>query len=313
MLLTHAGALWGFVHVPAEEPVGSSGLLYHYLFSWAINSPLISAILAAAFVFVQALLVNNLADEFRLLNERSWLPAAFFVLVSSFLPEFLYLSPPLVAATFIPVAVRRVLLLYKAKKGTTLLFDAGFWILTAALFYPPAALLPIGILIGINVVRAFGFRDQVVYVSGTIVAFALAFMFFFWRDQGGLFLGQQLHDWLGLYPFRPDQQVYMLLKDGVLAVLFLWVVLNFGVYYSRTLIQTQKSISVLYWVLFFVLLGALFQPNISYNHFLLAMPAVGIFFSMSISSLRNRMMAEVFHLALLAMLVLTQYFQYILS
>jgi hypothetical protein len=57
-----------------------------------------SALLAVLFVTVQAVMVNSIADQFRLMDSRSWLPGVAFALITALLPAFLYLSAALVSS-----------------------------------------------------------------------------------------------------------------------------------------------------------------------------------------------------------------------
>src|ERR1700679_2893673 len=62
----------------------------HYSFSSGLN-----IFLAALVVFVQAILLNYLVNNFNLLGKPTFLPALMFVTVSSLFTPFLVLSPPL--------------------------------------------------------------------------------------------------------------------------------------------------------------------------------------------------------------------------
>ncbi len=115
-------------------------------------------------VMLQALMVNWLVDEFRLMSDRNWFPGLFYVLVTSILPEFLFISAPLVAATFVPISLRKVFKSYKSMQATPLVFDAALWMSVAALFYPPALMLLLAAYSGIMVMRSFQVREQLVFL-----------------------------------------------------------------------------------------------------------------------------------------------------
>ncbi|MEO6759329.1 MAG: hypothetical protein ABIO24_07730, partial [Saprospiraceae bacterium] len=87
--LLHASALLGYGH-PVPGTGAEGGVLYRDWFSWVEGREQISAIAAVVLVLLQALLVNNLADQFRLLGDRNWLPGLFYVLAASCLPDFLF-------------------------------------------------------------------------------------------------------------------------------------------------------------------------------------------------------------------------------
>jgi hypothetical protein len=99
----------------------------------------------------------------------------------------------------------------------------------------------------------------------------------------------------------------MIQKAGLLAGLFIIVMLSYGMYMSRKLILTQKCVSVLYWFFFVGGLTILLQEKPNPAHFILIMPAMGIFLAMSFSSFRRTSMAELFHLALLGFILFIQF------
>ena len=73
VVLTHLSALLGIAQpAPADHPDG--GVLYRAWFEWMKAYPFWSVVGAAILVYIQALVVNILADEFRLLSDRTWLP-----------------------------------------------------------------------------------------------------------------------------------------------------------------------------------------------------------------------------------------------
>ncbi len=306
--LTHGAAFFGLTPMTTGEAGAEGGLLYQALFGWAASSPLFSAIAAAVLVFLQALIINNLADEFRLLGERNWLPGMFYALVAASLPDFLWLTAPLVAATFIPMALRRIFRAYKVPNATALVFDAAFWTAVASLFYPPAVFLLLAAFVGVNIMRSFSVREQVVFLTGVMTPGFLTWLAFFWFDRGSTFLAVQFDNLFGFYHFSPDITLIRILKGVFVLVLLAIVALNYGAYFRRKLIQAQKCISVLYW--FLVVAGAaiLLQNDPLPAHLALLMPVIGIFLAMSFADIKNRFIAEIFHFALLGFVLFIQFF-----
>lgn len=304
--LTHLASLLGFVE-PQETIVARSGVLYQSWFGWASAHSFYSAAGAAILVFIQSLFVNNLADEFRILNERSWLPGLFYALVTACLPDFLFLSPPLVAATFIPVVLKRIFKTYKQPNATALIFDAAFWTLVASLFYPPALFLLVSAYAGIIVMRAFKLREQLVMSSGIFVPLFLAWLWYFWTDRGGEFWSVQFGSLIQKYRFESALNTRILLESIMMGVLFLIVLLSYGTYSFRKLNQIQKYVSVLYWFLFAAGLMVLVQSDPPPVHLLMLMPSMGIFLSMTFSAFRNKLIAELLHFVLLGYILFIQF------
>lgn len=310
VVLTHLSALLPNATLAAgKDPVGA-GVLYLMWFGWLKEHSHWSAAIAAGFVFVQALQVNMLADEFRLLSDRNWLPGVFYALAAACMPEFLYLSPPLIAATFLPMVLGRIFKAYNQPKATALVFDAAFWTTVAALFYPPAFLLLIPVFFGFNIIRSYSFREQVVSSTGVITALFLAWLWYFWTDRGWDFWQIQFSGLFGVHRFDGFEMNLQTGLHWALPVLFCFVILlSYGTYMFRKLIQTQKYISVLYWFWFAGGLIFLVQSQPHPAHFILLAAPTGIFLALTFSAFRKRSLAEIFHLVLLGFVLFIQFFR----
>lgn len=305
-VLTHVAVLLGYVQTSARE-MALGGALYRSLFWWANASPFWSSLTALVLVYIQALLLNRLADEFRLMPDRSWLPGLFYILVSASLPELLFLSPPLVAITFLPLALRCIFRCYKQAEVSYLVFDAALWCTLGSLFYPPVFFLLFAGFAGIIIMRSFKLKEQVVYLAGILTPFFLAWLWYFWHDNGIGFWRGQLSGYSGFYHFGPNWNLKTIFEIGLLVVLGLILLLSFRVYYHKKLIQAQKCISVLYWFLVIGALTILLQGDLRTTHLMVLMPTVGLFLSMTIAAFRNWRMAELLHFALLCFILLIQF------
>lgn len=305
--LLHLPAMLGWVHVSANLDGAWGGVLYLPLFGWALQNEFFSAITVAAIIYGQAILVNNLADEFRITGDRNWLPGALYALAASSLADFWFLSPPVVAATFIPLALRRTFRVYKKPAATVLIFDAGLWGAVGSLFYPPAIWILIVLFAGINSLRSFKLREQLVCLTGVITPLFLAWTGCFWFDRGGDFWPIQFGQLFNWIHFDIQMEGQAMLKIGLWAAFILSILFSYGIYYYKKLIQLQKYISILYWLLFLVALTAAFRPQLRAEHFFLAMSSMGIFLAMSITAIRRPLLAELIHLAAILGIFLIQF------
>ncbi|MBV6439874.1 MAG: hypothetical protein EPGJADBJ_01529 [Saprospiraceae bacterium] len=303
VVLTHLTALLGRAQPVGNEGV-EAGVLYRAWFFWLEKEVFWSAAGAAILVYVQALLVNALADEFRLLGERSWLPGLFYALAVACLPEFLFLSPPLVAATFVPLVLRRIFKAYNQPKATALVFDAAFWTTVAALFYPPALYLLIAVFFGLGIMRSYTFRERIVSLTGVATVLFLGWLWYFWADKGLDFWHIQFGRMGGIYQFDKDMFDQKTSLEWIIPVLlFFTIVLSYGTYIFRKLIQTQKCISVLYWFWFVAGLSFLLLAQAWPAHFMLMAAPTGVFLALSFSAFKKNFWAEILHLAVLGLVL----------
>jgi len=308
VLLTRAGALSGYCPNEPDE-MGMGGLLYDFVPAWLLQNSQYSAIAAAILVFIQALSLNIIADGHRLLPERSWIPGVSYALVSAMLPNFLFLSPPLLAASFVLPALSRFLKLYKVAHATKALFDTGFWLATGTLFYPALLFLILPFWIGINLLRSFNLREQLVFLSGGFVSMFLGWLGYFWYGMGDRFVARQFWEIWGFYHFNTQTVgLYDILKAAVVCVIPLLITLAAGAFPAKKSIQLQKYISFFYWMVAVGGLSIFFQPNLNDAHLLMLAAPAAIFLSMTLTGIRNKIVAEILHLLLLCGALFLQFF-----
>jgi hypothetical protein len=303
VVLLRIVAFQGWLPVSSVE-LSAGGVLYEKWFGGIGSDSIWSVILAGVFVFGQAVVVNYVADESRLMNNRDWLPGLFYVVVASVIPDFWFLSPPLVAASVLPLVLRRVFQTYRTPQANLFIFDAALWLVLGSLFYPPLIWLLVAGFAGITILRSFRFREQVVYLTGALVPLFLSWLGWFWFDAGGFFGQKQAGQLLDIYHFAPTFSTAKLLKIGVLCFLFFIVLINYGAYQHKKLIQIQKNIAALYW---FMIIGALvvvLQENPGMDHFMITAMPLAIMLAMTFQQVRNRFVAELLFLALLGTMAL---------
>lgn len=305
--LLHLAALLG--HIQQPPPMADAGLVYQGLFAWAQESSFWSAVAATVLVFIQALIVNGLADKFRLMEGRNWLPGMAYALTASALPDFQFLSPPLVAATLVAFCIRKIYETYKSPKSAVLVFDITFWIAVGSLFYPKAILLVPALFICIGVMRSWNFRDQIAFISGVFVPLFLAWIWYFWHDLGSEFREQQLGKLFELFRFDIAFGAEMILKGSFLVFLLLFFVVNFSAFSRSKSMHAQKCTEVLYWILFTGAAIALMRPEWRWEAFALMTPPAAIFLAMTYQNMRSRF-AEMLHLILVGFVVMLQFYHF---
>jgi len=302
----HFGALFGFLQPASVEPL-QRGLLFQDWFGWAQEQPFYSALLAALLVSIQAIMVNKLADEFRLMSDRNWFPGLFYALVASLLPEFLFVTAPLVAATFVLLSIWSIYAAFQKPNVTGAIFDAGLWIAVAGLFYPPAIFLLVAAFFGLGIVRVFQFRERMVLLSGVFVPNFLAWVWYFWADEGAAFRDAQ---WGNLFQFNQFDAVWnevLILKTALISTLSLIFIYGLGALNNRKGIQSQKFVGVLYWFLVLGASTALFARQWLWEHLLLTAAAMGLLLAMTFQEFRSRFWAEMLHFLLLCFVLFIQF------
>ncbi len=306
IVVLRLSALLGWVS-PLEGDNVSGGWFYYWLLGHFDAMPRISAQVAAALVFVQALLVNRLVGKYRMMEERTWLPALSYGLAASCIPDFLFLSPALVVTTFILLGLQQLFSVYRRPLAFSAVFDAAVWFTVATLFYPPAVWFLLAGFLSFFILRSFSLREQIVYAVGILAILIIVHTGLFWYDLLDDFWAIQLaRSFSWPHPSIP-QEPRLRLSVGIVGGLLLVAALGFNVYYHRRTIQVKKYNDVLYWFFLAGTLSAFFRLGSTLDGFLLCMPSASIFLGYLFQSSRRNPLIEFFHLALFISVLVLQF------
>jgi len=304
-------ALMGWIQVDAPEPDGG-GVLYTLLPEVLRRPGVLSAWVSAALVLVQAVLVNRLVDQLRVLPERNWFPGVLYGLAASCTADLQFLSPALVAATLIPVLFPMLTGLYNKLEVTTPSFDLGFWVAVGSLIYPSFFWMIIAVLMSIRIWRSYALSERVILFTGVVVAYFLAFTGFFWYDKGNWFWETQWSGWRNGWGFTWPNSTDQWVGQGLLVFLLLFVVVNIQAFYRKRLIQEQKFVSTLLWFWAMALLTFVANPVWPQAHWALAAFSMAVLTALRLQEIRNFTLAEALHVLMLVLLYISLFSEHLI-
>lgn len=292
----------GFLHT---EPLSAS--LFSFLKNLSQNQVLLSTFLSALLSFVQAILVNNIVNSNKMTARKNYAAGAVFIVFSSFFTSNLFMTPALLSLTFVLLAIGRLFSLVKKEKANGDIFDLGFFISIAALFYFPSIALVLFAYIGLAIVRSFNYREWLIVLTGFTAPLFVVFVFYFWNDITPSLLpdlmNQPGRDWLVLPVFTVSDKLMMsALAFCTIAGLFFLP----GSLHS-SLIQLRKFANILVVFTVFVLLAALLQQTVRLSHGILLAFPLSLFTSMMLLKIKRSWVAEVIYLILILLVLAGQY------
>ena len=308
--LLYLPALAGWTSRPVIEPV-SGGYLYALL-PEVIKSPgEFAGIAAFLLALTQSILVYDLAGRYRLVEPRNWLPSLAFILTAASLQDFGYLAAPLLAGSLLPLILGKLFGMYKKADVIATVYDIGFLLGLSALIYPPVLLFTIPALLGMRSLRSLSMHERLLVFAGIATPWFLLWTWAFWNDQTAEFWRYNLGAFSLSGTIRPPQDLHGWIQLGFTALLAVVVLSSLGGYYFKKLIQTQKFFSILFWFLFSGI-AIQFLFNASYlPAFNLLTLFLGILIGHSLGAIRNALLAEFLHLAMLATVLILQYYSFI--
>src|SRR5690606_10131059 len=131
--------------------------------------PQANVFLAGLIVFVQAMLFNRIINLFNILGKPTFLPALIYVLLTSVLTPFLFLSPPLLCNFFILFILYKILQSSKNHDLMGTMFDLGMVAAIGTIFYFPFVLFVLTLWIALVLFRVFNWREWVAVIIGYLL------------------------------------------------------------------------------------------------------------------------------------------------
>lgn len=168
--------LWG--QVP-DQPLG--GPLFDLLYAF-LNSPFLLIISGLTINLLGAFLINHLYNAHNYAERVSYFPALIYFLFASSQISWMFLNPVLISNIFVLLALRRMLTMYRVQEITSMIYDAGVFLATGALFFPLLAVVFPLLWISLIQLRTFNLREWIVPLIGLLTPTAFTVGVFWWFD-----------------------------------------------------------------------------------------------------------------------------------
>jgi hypothetical protein len=306
MLLGYAALLrisWFWLDIPALE--ATPGIGNSWLAPWLNANPIVHYILPLLLLFFQAILANSIVFTHRLATTVNLFPGVFIILTGSFLPEFLPYSGYLVANLFLLLSLRSLLITFRASSAADSIFNAGVYIGLAALFVPAYLCFIPAVSITLTMLKSGKFRDQFILLLGTLTPIYLLGIYYYWTDSFAVFWNIQ---WTNAFSMPQTFDWSALLSPDMLImpILLIFVIFNQRKYLTKTKMDVQIKISILYWILLGSGFSAIWIMPWQLQLWQIIIPIVGILLSFNFTKAKKSV-AESWHLILLLLLFMLHF------
>ena len=287
-----------FSHLPIG--ISSSGYLSigGSLSSFAFGNPLLSRIIACIFLSFQAFLIVRLNVMYMLIQQKTYLPALFFISITSFYLPLMNFSGYIFSSFFFTLILMLLFSVYKKEPNSYRFFEAGLIIGIGSLFYPRLIyFLPFIWIISV-VLRPFYWREWVFPVIGLILPYLFIITYLYITNGKIIYVFRTLWAELTFISFSFKLEWNYLVIVGY--ILFLIIVASI---YMLQVFQFRKIYIRNYYLSFFWLFAISLIIFFFLSHFdtgilyVLALPVAFIlsnYFKTSRQSLGNRIIFAVF-------------------
>lgn len=248
--------------------------LYHWLIKGITpaggSNALLCSLLSFVLLYTQALMINYLINEYRLIAKPTFLPAMAYLLITSLLPEWNYLSSTLVSATLIIWSLIKLFRLYNMAAAQAQIYNIGLLTGISSYIYFPSACFIICIILGLVILKPFRLNEVVLFLLGCLTPyyFVAAYLFLTGRLSFPAFFPH-----ISVQVPKVGNSIWLAVSTVFLAVPFLAGGYFIQAHLPKMLIQVRKAWSI---VLLYLLLS-FFIPFVNTtslfsNWILLAMP-----------------------------------------
>jgi hypothetical protein len=149
--------------------------LYKFITDIIPAQSLMARLFTFALVVIQGFLLVRLNTRFIFINNRTYLPVLFFILITTAIPDLQRLNPVIFSGFFLVLALEKIFDSYGNNELAYDYFIAAFYLSIGALFYPFLIFFMFTIWISLALLRPFRWREWLF----TLIGFALPVFFVF--------------------------------------------------------------------------------------------------------------------------------------
>lgn len=317
LLLLFVGALlWLEVYLDTE-PVfylhaSYAGPLYDYLQAFLEQHQKISWGVAFLFLYLQAVLLNQIVTDQGILDKYSFLTSLIYVMLMSSFKGLLYMHPVLFANFFILIAVGKIFRTYDQEVVLVEVFNVGMLISIAGLFYFPAFLFFVLLLISLFIYYIIDLRSFIAACMGFLLPFFFLILVLFLTDklQDQLYVGSFELSFSGLLTTESTGIAKGLMGyiGGMAALSVFHLVF---VHLPDKPIRLRKRLWVLFYFFLTSLLTLFFVPVFYTFHLGLLFLPLSVVFAGFFHQIDKKVIAEILFTVLIGLIIAGKVYDYV--
>lgn len=157
--------------------------MYDLLLGLVLQLPeWVTGLIVYLLLISQVFHLNHVIGKHEVFYKNSYLPALFFMVFQVMIPSFMTFHPVLIVNSILIFILDKLFKIYKNPAPLTMAFDVCFLVGLATLFYLPAISFFLLFAFSILILKTFAWRDWLVGITGLLLPFFFAFVYYFWID-----------------------------------------------------------------------------------------------------------------------------------
>jgi hypothetical protein len=312
VLLIYALVLKLPVFLYPQQPLQDKGDNYIYraildFLAPLNNAPVVFSLVAFVLLFIQATLLNRIANSIKLFPRPNYLVAMSYILVTSLLKEWSYFSAPLIVNTLLIWIWYRLIGLYNSSTPKTAIYNVGVLIGILPLIYSPSIAFVLLLALALVITRPLHITEWIVALLGLITPYYFLIGILFLIDQ--LKFSKVIPSVSFYIPQLPSS---LWITGGIVLLILPFL---FGSYHvqdnlNKMLIHVRKSWSLM---LVFLITAMLIIPinyGVTYNHWMLLTVPLAAFHGAAYFFMQSRAATLFFHWITFIYIIVLNYYSF---
>jgi hypothetical protein len=249
--------LWGDALLFPEKLISAGSYPgFGYFHRWLEAAPFISTVVTVFLLYFQALILNAVAGNNRLVERNQLIVAAIYILMMSSTQTLVQPHIFILINFLIILQFNTVLRFYGRSEPFGALFDAGLIAGISTLFFYPSIVFLLIIFYALVTFGLFRWREWLIPAIGFLTPFMFVATWFFWFDQ----LTTKTQIWMDQFRFSLPSFPEITTAEWLIPVLFALLFIMGMVKIFQRANESTVDIRKKYRITFFLLLIAAVMP-----------------------------------------------------
>jgi hypothetical protein len=299
-----------FIHPQIPSAPVNLPVFYQFFVGTWVNFPFISVIFSFVLITTQALLFNSFMVQTGILGKPTYMPAFFYVLICSLLPENLYTNPATIANLFVIFGLMSAWKISQKSASVPTIFTGAFLLSIGAHIYPPLLLLLIWFLVALFVLSNASVKEVLVLLVGFCIPYIYTFTAYYWLISPHAFVAHFF-----IIPFGlPDYSLQFSITEYILyAVVILTMGLSYYHYITIThfyKVVQKRMFQVCVYLLLAILVSGAFYNLFQKHHLILLASPLSVFLSFYSLQKKKTWLADLIIITVFVLMIILQFDYY---
>ena len=256
-----------------------------------ISNHTLLVVISLAFIYIQAIFVNNLVTRHKLSRTLSTIPAACFIVYAAMALEPQVFSTILIANLFFILALRNLFSLYKKYLPTGTLYNSGLYLGLAMLCYNPYGIYFIVFMIGLYSLRNLSLQESLQITFGFLTPIFFFWVYLFYNSDLTTFYDTIIPSF-SLPSISKGLEPTLIFKVILSIVIILVQLVLSAETRKKKKFESIKKIEICYWFLLFAIVSILFMPKPVTPHLLIISVPLTILLGIIMENNESRILKE---------------------